>query len=121
LAVATAGPVRERRTVTVLLAHLAPIVQRGLAELLADAGADWVAGDRRILAHARRVRPDVVVLGTGRGPARDLAGRICAALPDTKVILWPRDEERMEILSSGCAARLEPARAESLLSELRDA
>lgn len=103
---------------TVLLANLAPLVQRGLSQVLSEAGATSVASERRIVAQARRVRPDMVVLGLGRGSERTLAARIVAALPETKVILWPRDEDRMEVLARGRAARLEPARPDTLLEEL---
>jgi DNA-binding NarL/FixJ family response regulator len=106
----------------VLLGDLAPIARLGLAQVLADHGARTVDGDRhpdRLVAQALELRPDAVVLGLGRADEHALAVRVTAAAPGAKVILWPRDEDRMEVLAAGARARWEPARPDALLNELR--
>jgi hypothetical protein len=107
---------------TVLLANLAPMAQLGLARMLADAGVRAVDGDRRphrLVDQARVLRPDVVVVGLGQGAGRALAARVRAAVPGAKIILWPRDEERMEVLRQGAGPRSAPARPDALLDEVR--
>ena len=50
---------------------------------------------------AARLRPDAVVLDLRDAASRKLADRVRAACPETKVILWARDEDAMEVLDGG--------------------
>lgn len=96
----------------VILGNLEPIMRLGLARALAEAGADVIAEERlqaRIVAEAGRLKPDVVVLDLDAGVSRAMCEQVRAVAPDTKVILWARDESVMEVLDpESDIARLVP-------------
>jgi DNA-binding NarL/FixJ family response regulator len=115
-------PRREARP-RVLLANLAPMVRLGMARVLADDGVDVLddnAGRIDVVAEAKRLCPDAVVLGLEHGLGRELGAGVRAAAPATKVILWPRDEDEMEVFDPGhrSARRVAPPLREALLGEL---
>ena len=109
----------------VLLGNLEPMTRLGMRGVLADGGLEVVADvadDGRpgaILAEARRLQPDAVVLGLDAG--RELGERVRAVVPDTMVSLWSRDETEMEVFEPGSAAprRVESGVRDALLNELR--
>jgi DNA-binding NarL/FixJ family response regulator len=111
----------------VLLGNLEPMTRLGMRGVLADGGVEVVADVPNeghagaILAEARRVQPDAVVLGLDAGSGRELGERVRAVVPDTMVILWSRDETEMEVFEPGSAAprRVESGVRDALLSELR--
>jgi len=98
------------------------MVRLGLTRVLAVGCAEVFDADdgSLLLADAERLRPDVVVLAQDGAQARQLCAGLRAVSPDMKVILWPRDEDRMEIFDPGDAAprRLAAALPEALLDEL---
>lgn len=85
----------------VLLGHLEPMVCLGMSRVLSDEGVDVIMGgdsDAEIVARVERVQPDAVVLGMQAATSRTLGDRLRAGVPTIKVILWPRDEDAMEVL-----------------------
>ena len=72
---------------------------------------------------AGRLRPDAVVLDLLQRSSRELGDRVRTASPETKVILWARDEDAMEVLDRGADQRhgaSSTAVPEELRSELRN-
>jgi hypothetical protein len=69
---------------------------------------------------AGRMRPDAVVLDLLDRSSRELGERVRTASPETKVILWARDEDAMEVLDPGSTTprRIFTAVPEELRSEL---
>ena len=69
-----------------------------------------------------RMRPDAVVLDLLQRSSRELCERVRTASPETKVILWARDEDAMEVLDPGSTTprRIFAAVPEELRSELRN-
>ena len=69
---------------------------------------------------AGRLRPDAVVLDLLQRSSRELGDRVRTASPETKVILWARDEDAMEVLDPGATTprRFFAAVPEELRSEL---
>jgi DNA-binding NarL/FixJ family response regulator len=95
---------RKRR---VLLGNLEPMVKLGMSKVLTDEGVEVVAEEGQsddVVAHARRLHPDAVVLALDGGKSRELGEQVRAAAPDTKVILWARDETEMEVFDPGSSA-----------------
>jgi DNA-binding response OmpR family regulator len=91
------------------------------ARLRAEGFAVEVAGDGPGgVALCGRMRPDAVVLDLLDRSSRDLCERVRTASPETKVILWARDEDELEILDPGSTTprRLFTAVPEELRSEL---
>jgi DNA-binding NarL/FixJ family response regulator len=91
----------------VLLGNLEPLVRLGMSRVLGDDGVDVVAEEGQpadVVAHAKRLHPDAVVLGLDGGGGRELSEQVRAAAPDTKVILWARDETEMEVFDPGSTA-----------------
>ncbi|HLL91766.1 MAG TPA: hypothetical protein VK252_02410 [Solirubrobacteraceae bacterium] len=91
----------------VLLARLSPVAAVGMRRMLSDEGVEIVGEEARPLAIealAREVEPDAVVLDLGAGGARLLCDRIRLAAPNTTVILWASEENRMRIVGPGAAA-----------------
>lgn len=111
----------------VLLGNLGPMSRLGMRGVLVDGGVEVIAdvpGDERpgaILAEARRLQSDAVVLGLDDGTGRELGERVRAVVPGTMVILWSRDETEMEVFEPGSAAprRVESGVRDALLNELR--
>jgi DNA-binding NarL/FixJ family response regulator len=93
--------VDEARPVRVLLGNLEPITVVGLRRVLADDGVEVIAEEHapsRIVSEARRLQPDVVLLD--RGSPEALGEEVRNAAPQSKVILWARDETVMEVLDA---------------------
>ncbi len=73
----------------------------GLQEVLAEDGIQVIGPERnpaRIVAEARRLQPDVVLLDLDQVEGRVLGEQIQGVAPRTKVIRWARDETVMEVL-----------------------
>jgi DNA-binding NarL/FixJ family response regulator len=90
----------------VLLGNLEPMLRLGMSRVL-EGEADVVAEEGPppdVVAHVKRLHPDAVVLGRDGGSSRELTERVRAAAPDTKVILWARDETEMEVFDPGSSA-----------------
>ena len=90
-----------------MLGNLEPLVQLGMSRALEDEGIEVVAEEGPppdVVAHVKRLHPDTVVLGMDGGTARELGEQVRAASPDTKVILWARDETEMEVFDPGSTA-----------------
>ena len=106
-----------------LLANLEPMALLGMSQVLADGGIDVVSDGGRsgfIVAEARRLSPDAVVLGRADDEAGELSAQIRAAAPRAKVIVWERDETAMEIFEPGStkSRRVATETRAALLSEL---
>jgi DNA-binding NarL/FixJ family response regulator len=115
--------VHQTPRLRVLLGDLEPILAIGLRAVLEEEGIDVIGEEReppRLLREAMRLQPDVVVLDLNVPSARTLGEQVRAAVPDTKVILWARDETVMEVLESlSRAPRLVPLTgSEGLRNEL---
>jgi DNA-binding NarL/FixJ family response regulator len=107
----------------VLLGSLEPMVRLGMLNVLAEDGIDVIGEEERpqaLVLMAGRLRPDAVVLDLHQGSSRELGERVRTASPKTKVILWARDEDAMEVLDPGAAGprRIFTAVPEELRSEL---
>jgi DNA-binding NarL/FixJ family response regulator len=88
----------------VLLGNLEPMVRLGMIDVLREDGVDVVGEEERpqaLVLMAGRLRPDAVVLDLLARSSRELCDRVREASPETKVILWARDEDAMEILDPG--------------------
>lgn len=100
----------ELRGSRVLLGPLEPILVAGLRRVLGDDGMEVLgpaAVPREVVSQAGEQHPDVVVLDLNGTDSRALAEEVRRASPQSKVILWARDETLMEILDPGSnSARL---------------
>jgi DNA-binding NarL/FixJ family response regulator len=79
----------------------------GMEEVLASGGIEVVnreAPALSVVAAARELQPDAVVLGMDEGDARRFGEHIRAVAPSAKLILWARDENSMEVFDPGCPA-----------------
>ena len=88
----------------VLLGNLEPMVRLGMMHVLREDGIEVVGEEGRpqaLVLMAGRLRPDAVVLDLLARSSRELCDRVREAAPETKVILWARDEDAMEILDPG--------------------
>jgi DNA-binding NarL/FixJ family response regulator len=115
-------PTDDGRT-RVLLGNLEPMVRLGMIDVLSEDGVEVVGEEERpqaLVLMAGRLRPDAVVLDLHHGSSRELGDRVRTASPDTKVILWARDEDAMEVLDPGATTprRFFTAVPEELRSEL---
>ena len=106
----------------VLLGNLEPMVRLGMLNVLAEDGIDVIEEEESVVLMAGRLRPDAVVLDLLQDSSRELGELVRAASPRTKVILWSRDEDAMEVLDPGAGTprRFYAAVPEELLSELSD-
>jgi DNA-binding NarL/FixJ family response regulator len=80
------------------------MVRLGMSRVLEGDGVEVVAEEGPppdVVAHAKRLHPDAVVLGMDGVISRELGEQVRAASPDTKVILWSRDETEMEVFDPG--------------------
>jgi DNA-binding NarL/FixJ family response regulator len=107
----------------VLLGNLEPMVRLGMTAVLEEDGIEVIGEEERpqaLLLMAGRMRPDAVVLDLLDRAARELGERVRTASPETKVILWARDEDAMEVLDPGSTTprRIFTAVTEELRSEL---
>jgi len=93
--------VSQARPPQVLLGNLEPIMVVGLQRVLADDGIDVIGQEpnpSQIVVEAGRLQPDVVLLDRGDIGAKTLSQQVQDVAPQTKVILWARDETVMEVL-----------------------
>ena len=101
----SADHAKKRR---VLLGNLEPMVRLGMSRVFEDdEGVELVVCEDDqpdVVADARRLHPDAVVLGLDRNDSRELGEQVRSAAPGTKVILWARDEDEMEVLDPGSSA-----------------
>jgi DNA-binding NarL/FixJ family response regulator len=107
----------------VLLGNLEPMVRLGMIDVLQEDGVEVVGHEdlpQALVLMAGRLRPDAVVLDLLQPGSRELCERVRTAAPNTKVILWARDEDAMEVLDPGAATprRFFTAVPEELRSEL---
>jgi DNA-binding NarL/FixJ family response regulator len=95
---------RHAKRPCVLLGNLEPMVRLGMSRILGDEGVEVVAeegGPPDVVAHVKRLHPDTVVLGMDGRTSHELGEQVRAAAPDTKVILWARDETEMQVFDPG--------------------
>src|SRR5918994_5175388 len=88
------------------LGNLEPMVRLGMIDVFAEHGIEVIGDEERpqaIVLMAGRLRPDAVVLDLLQVSSRELCERVRTASPETKVILWARDEDAMEVLDPGSA------------------
>ena len=107
----------------VLLGNLEPMVRLGMIDVLQEDGVEVIGEEERaqaLVLMAGRLRPDAVVLDLLQRSSRELGERVRTASPETKVILWARDEDAMEVLDPGATTprRFFTAVPEELRSEL---
>jgi DNA-binding NarL/FixJ family response regulator len=107
----------------VLLGNLEPMVRLGMIDVLSEEGFAVIGEEQRppaLVLLAGRLQPDAVVLDLLHGSSRELGNRVRIASPGTKVILWARDEDAMEVLDPGATTprRFFTAVTEELLTEL---
>ncbi len=107
----------------VILGNLEPLVRLGFNRVLEEEGAEVVGEEERPAALVRmagRLQPDLVVLDLGQVTSQELGARVRRAAPATTVILWARDEDRMEVHAPGAERprRYSAAVGEELRSEL---
>ena len=98
---------RHAKRPCVLLGNLEPMLRLGMTRVLGDEGVEVVAEEGPppdVVAHVKRLHPDTVVLGMDGGTSRELGEQVRAAAPDTKVILWARDETEMEVFDPGASS-----------------
>jgi DNA-binding NarL/FixJ family response regulator len=93
-----------------------------MERVLAGDGIEVVREDgtnEQLVAAARRLRPDTVVLGMSGGAGRRLGCDIRTAAPGSKVILWAEDEDEMEVFDAGSATprRIKPPLPRALVGE----
>jgi DNA-binding NarL/FixJ family response regulator len=118
-------PIDDGGRPRVLLGNLEPMVRLGMIDVLAEYGAEVIGEEERpqaLVLMAGRVRPDAVVLDLLQPSSRELTERVRLASPGTKVILWDRDEDAIEVLDPGAVAarRFFSAVPEVLRRELGD-
>jgi DNA-binding NarL/FixJ family response regulator len=109
----------------VLLGNLEPMVRLGMIDVLAEDGVEVIGEEERpraLVLMAGRLRPDAVVLDLLQRSSRELCEQVRTASPQTKVVLWARDEDEMEVLDPGSTTprRFFAAVPEELRSELRN-
>ena len=87
----------------VLLADLEPMARVGMLGMLAEAGAEVVSApsDADLAETVQRVRPYVVVLDLDGVRTRERIATVRSVRPETKVVLWARREDVMEVLDPG--------------------
>jgi DNA-binding NarL/FixJ family response regulator len=107
----------------VLLGNLEPMVRLGMIDVLQEEGIEVIGEEERpqaLVLMAGRLQPDAVVLDLLDRSSRELGERVRTASPETKVVLWSRDEDVMEVLDPGSTTprRYFAAVPEELRSEL---
>ena len=108
----------------VLLGNLEPMVRLGMIDVLSEDGVEVIGEEERSAGARPHGRP--VASGRRRArprckrSSRELGERVRKASPETKVILWARDEDAMEVLDPGATTprRFFTAVPEELRSEL---
>ena len=95
-----------RPTAPVLLADLGTMAGSGMSGILRDRGMEVVTAPAGadLAETVQRIRPSAVVLDLDGQSPRDLTAIVRQACPETKVVLWARREDVMEILDPGATA-----------------
>ena len=87
-----------------MLGNLGPMAQMGMRRLLSDDGIE-VVGDQlafgSITPEVERLQPDIVVLDLDQTDSQQLSELVRMARPHTKVVLWARTEDVMEVIDPG--------------------
>jgi DNA-binding NarL/FixJ family response regulator len=87
-----------------MLGNLGPMAQMGMRRLLREDGIE-VVGDERLSAsvapEVERIQPDIVVLDLDQTDSQQLSELVRLACPNTKVVLWARTEDIMEVIDPG--------------------
>jgi DNA-binding NarL/FixJ family response regulator len=84
-----------------------PMVQLGMTRVLSDRGLEVLSMEgeyRDVVGEVRRLRPDSVIFGMDGETSEELRDEVRAAVPETKVIFWSRDETRMDVFDPGVLA-----------------
>ena len=107
----------------VLLGNLGPIMRLGMNRVLSEQGCQVVGQEDRpsaIVGAAHRLHPDIVVLDLDGGSSNELAQLVRGASPETTVVLWAREEDRMQVLepASSASRRMSAPIVERLRGEL---
>lgn len=88
----------------VMLGNLGPMAQMGMRRLLSDDGIE-VVGDQlafgSITPEVERLQPDIVVLDLDQTDSQQLSELVRMVRPHTKVVLWARTEDVMEVIDPG--------------------
>ena len=99
-------PQSPPRPPRVLLGNLDPVARLGMSRILADDGVEVVErtdAARDLVEDVREIHPDAVVLRLENGETARLRELVRGAVPETKVILWARDETEMQVYDPGSA------------------
>ncbi len=87
-----------------MLGNLGPMALMGMQRLLSEDGIEVVGEQQQtagITPEVERLRPDIVVLDLDRTDSQQLSERVRLACPQTKVVLWARTENVMEVIDPG--------------------
>jgi AmiR/NasT family two-component response regulator len=75
-----------------------------MRRLLSEDGIEVVGEQSQgagMAPEVKRLRPDIVVLDLDRNDSQQLSERVRLACPQTKVVLWARTENVMEVMDPG--------------------
>jgi AmiR/NasT family two-component response regulator len=97
--------VDARKRPRVMLGDLGPIALMGMRRLLSEDGIEVVGGQpvASMTLEVELLRPDVVVLDLDRADSQQLSDSVRRVCPQTKVVLWARTENVMEIMDPGAS------------------
>jgi AmiR/NasT family two-component response regulator len=101
-------PEAQARRTRVLVGNLEPVVRLGMVRALEESGCE-VVGDglldvRDIVVQAGRLRPDAVVLDLDDRAVQEIGRQVQSASPGSKLILWARHEDVMEVVDPGATS-----------------
>lgn len=77
---------------------------RALEENGCEVVGDPGQGSEAIVTEALSRRPDAVVLDLDHGSSQELVRLIQSASPGSKIVLWARDEDVMEVVDPGATS-----------------
>jgi len=89
-----------------MLGNLEPIARVGMSRLLLEDGIEVIGDGTQpagLVLDAARLQPDTVVLDLDQTASRELSDRVREASPSTKVVLWARTENVMEVIDPGAS------------------
>jgi len=89
-----------------MLGNLEPIARVGMSRLLLEDGIEVIGDGTQpagLVLDAARLQPDTVVLDLDQTASRELSDRVREASPLTKVVLWARTENVMEVIDPGAS------------------
>lgn len=87
-----------------MLVNLGPMARMGMRRLLSEDGIEVVGGElaaTNVTPEVERLQPDIVVLDLDRTDSQQLSERVRMTCPNTKVVLWARTEDVMEVIDPG--------------------